>query len=71
MTLILPVIVTEVPPDAQLPQGGVQFEHTPLSFKTVKEIKQACTQYETTSPYTTGLIQELAQSERLIPCDWK
>ena len=71
MTLILPVIVTEVPPDAQLPQGGVQFEHTPLSFKTVKEIKQACTQYKTTSPYTTGLIQELAQSERLIPCDWK
>ena len=62
MTLILPVIVTEVPPDAQLPQGGVQFEHTPLSFKTVKEIKQACTQYGSTSPYTTGLIQGLAQS---------
>ena len=33
------------------------------------EIKQACTQYVTTFPYTTGLIQGLAQSERLIPYD--
>ena len=30
--LILPVIMTEVLPNAQLPQGGVQFEHTPLSL---------------------------------------
>ena len=41
--LVLPVIMTEVPPNAQLPQGKVQFEHIPLSFKTIKEIKQACT----------------------------
>ena len=31
-TLVLPVIVTEVPPNVQLPQGGVQCEHTPLSL---------------------------------------
>ena len=42
--LVLPVIMTEVPPDAQLPQARVQFEHTPLSFKTNKEIKQVCIQ---------------------------
>ena len=30
--LVLPVIVTEVPPNVQLPQGGVQCEHTPLSL---------------------------------------
>ena len=30
--LVLPVIMTEVPPNAQLPQGGVRFEHTPLSL---------------------------------------
>ena len=30
--LDLPVIMTEVPPNAQLPQGGVQYEHTPLSL---------------------------------------
>ena len=30
--LVLPVIMTEVPFNAQLPQGGVQFEHTPLSL---------------------------------------
>ena len=40
-------------------------------LKTIKEIKQACTQYGTTSPYTTGLIQGLAQSEQLIPYDWE
>ena len=46
--------------------------YSSLSFKTIKEIKQACgIQYGTTSPYTTGLIQELARSEWLIPFDWK
>ena len=69
--LVLPVIMTEVPPNAQLPQGRVQFEYIPLFLKTIKEIKQACTQYGTTSPYTTGLIQGLSQSERLLPYDWE
>ena len=63
--------MTEVPPNAQLPQGRVQFEHIALFFKTAKEIKQAYTQYGTTSPYTTGFIHRLAQSERLIPYDWE
>ena len=63
--------MTEVPPNAQLPQGRVQFEYIPLFLKTIKEIKQACTQYGTTSPYTTGLIQGLSQSERLLPYDWE
>ena len=63
--------MTEVPPNAQLPQGGVQFEYIPLFLKTIKEIKQACMQYGTTSPYTTGLIQGLSQSERLITYDWE
>ena len=44
-----------------------QFEQIPLSFTTIKEIKQACLQHRTTSPYTTGLIQGLSQSEQLIP----
>ena len=69
--MVLPVIMTEVPPNAQLPQARVQFEHTPLSFRTNKEIKQACTRYGASSPYTTGLIQGLAQSERLIPYNWE
>ena len=37
--------------------------YSSLSFKTIKEIKQACTHYGTTSPYTTGLVQGLAQSD--------
>ena len=60
-----------MPSNAQLPQGGVQFEHIPLPYKTIKENKQACTQYGNKSLYTTGLIQGLAQSERLIPYDWE
>ena len=63
--------MTEMPSNAQLPHSKVQFEHIPVSFKIIKEIKQACMQYGTTSPYTTSLIPGLAQSELLIPYDWE
>lgn len=63
--------MTEVPPNAQLPQARVQFDMR-LSFRTNKEIKQACTRYGASSPYTTGLIQGLALGpERLIPYNWE
>lgn len=42
-----------------------------MSFKVVKEIKQACTQYGCNSPYTVGLTQALAQSKRITPYDWE
>ena len=67
--LILPVIMTEVLPNAQLPQGGVQFEHTPLSLSKLLRRLNRHALHGTTSPCITGLIQGLAQSERLIPYD--
>lgn len=67
--LALPVVVTQVSPGPQYPQGAITYDYHPLPFKTVKEIKQACTKYDTNSPYTMGLIQGLSQAERLIPFD--
>ena len=69
--LVLPLQVHRIQPNAQFPQGGIQYDYEPLSFKVIKEIKQACTQYASNSPYTVGLAQALAQSECLIPCDWE
>ena len=67
--LVLPVTVTQIPPDPQFSQGGMHYDYNAIPFKTIKEIKQACTQYGTNSPYTMGLIQGLSQAEQLIPYD--
>lgn len=67
--LALPVVVTQVSPGPQDPRGATTNDYHPLPFKTVKEIKQACTQYGTNSSYTMGLIQGLSQAQRLIPFD--
>ena len=69
--LALPVIVTQVPPRPQFPHRGLNYDYNPLPFKIIKEIKQACTQYGTNSPYTMGLIQGVSQAERLIPHNWE
>ena len=69
--LVLPVAVTQIPPDPQFQQGGTHYDYSAKPFKTMWEIKQACTQYGTNSPYTMGLIQGLSQADRLIPYDWE
>ena len=69
--LVLPVTVTQIPPDPQFSQGGMHYDYNAIPFKTIKEIKQACTQYGTNSPYTMGLIQGLSQAEWLILYDWE
>ena len=69
--LVLPVAVTQIPPDPQFPQGRIHYDDNAIAFKTIKEIKQACTQYGTDSPYTMGLIQGLSQAEQLISYDWE
>lgn len=46
------------------------FLHEPFSFKLLKELKQAVTQYGPTSPYSMGLIQGVAVVYQLIPTDW-
>uniref|UniRef100_A0A8D0Y4E0 Beta-retroviral matrix protein domain-containing protein n=1 Tax=Sus scrofa TaxID=9823 RepID=A0A8D0Y4E0_PIG len=69
--LVFPVQAQRIPPKPRLLQGGIRYDYEPLSFKVVKEIKQACTKYGCNSPYTVGLIQALAQSERITPYDWE
>ena len=69
--LVLPVAITQIPPDPQFPQGRIHYDYNAIAFKTIKEIKQACTQYGTDSPYTMGLIQGLSQAEQLISYDWE
>ena len=49
----------------------MHYDFNAILFKTTKEIKQACTQYGTNSPYTMGLIQGHSQVEWLIPYDWE
>lgn len=68
---VCPVTVTQVPPDVQYPLGGMNFEHKPIPFKLLKDLKQACAQYRVNSPYTTGLVLGMSQAERLIPWDWE
>ena len=49
----------------------MHYDYNAIPFKTIKEMKQACTQYGTNPPYTMGLIQVLSQAEWLIPYDWE
>ena len=69
--LFLPVAVTQIPPDPQFSQEGMHYDYNAIPFKTIKEMKQACTQHGTNPPYTMGLIQVLSQAEWLIPYDWE
>ncbi|XP_074843364.1 endogenous retrovirus group K member 10 Gag polyprotein-like [Carettochelys insculpta] len=66
-----PVTIQQVPPNQQFPQGAINYHHEPLTFKLLKDLKQACVQYGVNSPYTFGLVQGLSQAERLIPWDWE
>ena len=41
--LFLPVAVTQIPPDPQFSRGGMHYDYNAIPFKTIKEMKQACT----------------------------
>jgi hypothetical protein len=36
--------------------------HEKIPFKTLKEVKQACTMYGSTAPFMLGLLQSMAES---------
>ena len=69
--LFLPVAVTQIPLDPQFSQRGMHYDYNAIPFKTIKEMKQACTQYGTNPPYTRGLIQGLSQAEWLTSYYWE
>ncbi|CAD7672605.1 unnamed protein product [Nyctereutes procyonoides] len=50
-------------------QGG-QRAYTALSFKVLKDLKQACTQYGPTAPFTLSMLDNLTR-EALCPGDWR
>ena len=49
-TLFLPMAVSQIPPDPQFSQGRMHYNYNAIPFKTIKEMKQACTQYGTNPP---------------------
>lgn len=38
--LVLPVALTQIPPDPQFLQRGIHYDYNAIPFKTIKEIKQ-------------------------------
>ena len=40
-TLVLPVAVTQIPPDPQFSQRRMRYDYNAIPFKTIKEMKPA------------------------------
>ena len=71
--LAFPVTVREtVAPgiDPANPDGVYEFIHEPFPFKILKELKQAVQNYGVNSPFTKGIVQGVAEGNRMIPADW-
>lgn len=45
--------------------------HEPIPFKQLKELKQACTQYGPTAPFTVAILEAICTGSNLPPHDWK
>jgi hypothetical protein len=50
--------------------GMQQRFHQKIPFKTLKELKQACTIYGSTATLTLGLLQNLIGDTAMPPDDW-
>jgi hypothetical protein len=57
------------PPDPNNP-GMQQRVHEKIPFKTLKEVKQACTMYGSTAPFTLGLLQSVVGNTAMPPNNW-
>ncbi|XP_013367217.1 PREDICTED: endogenous retrovirus group K member 5 Gag polyprotein-like [Chinchilla lanigera] len=51
-------------------QGQVFHNHTGFDFKVLKELKAAVAQYGATAPYTTAILDSIAD-QWLTPIDWQ
>jgi hypothetical protein len=56
-------------PDPNNP-GMQQRFHEKIPFKTLKEVKQACTMYGSTMPFMLGLSQTVVGDTAMPPDDW-
>jgi hypothetical protein len=50
--------------------GMEQRFHEKIPFKTLKEVKQACTMYGSTEPFMLGLSQTVVGDTAMPPDDW-
>lgn len=50
-------------------QGKIWQQHSNFDFHFIKEVKTAVSQYGATAPYTTAIIESIA-NKWLIPSDW-
>jgi hypothetical protein len=55
--------------DPNNPQVPVRY-HEQISFKTLKELKQACTMYGPTAPFSVQMLQSVVGDMALPPEDW-
>ncbi|XP_070102381.1 endogenous retrovirus group K member 9 Gag polyprotein-like [Equus caballus] len=56
--------------DPENPDGMYEVIHDPFPFKILKELKQAVQNYGVNSPFTVGIVQGIAEGNRLIPAVW-
>ena len=65
--LFLPVAVTQIPLDPQFSQRGMHYDYNAIPFKTIKEMKQACTQYGTkdNKAFLSDQCKEIQENNRM------
>ena len=65
--LFCPVSVTQIPLDPQFSQRGMHYDYNAIPFKTIKETKQACTQYATkdNKAFLSDQCKEIQENKRM------
>ena len=66
-TLFLPVAVTQILPNPQFSQEGMHYDYNAIAFKTIKEMKEACTQYGTkdNKTFLSHQCKEIVENNRM------
>ena len=68
MTMAFPVTIHEriaSGTEPNNPKGVYEAVHKQVPFKILKELKQAVQNYGVNSPFTLGIVQELAEGSHL------
>ena len=65
--LFLPVAVTQILPNPQFSQEGMHYDYNAIAFKTIKEMKEACTQYGTkdNKTFLSHQCKEIVENNRM------
>ena len=65
--LFLLVAVTQILPNPQFSQEGMHYDYNAIAFKTIKEMKEACTQYGTkdNKTFLSHQCKEIVENNRM------